>query len=221
MHAAIANISAFVNGSPGVGKTLSARRYSLWDRIQGVKLRDLPEGELQELARVDALLYATPVVNTPREIERDIPKLRDLLRDFPQEPIRREETRRLKQIQKRDADHRDSFFSDYDWFSEKLPTLKPTFGQVCRKYSDKQRVVRGKGCARTRPQLSKFMRRRFIGLSECSNRRQPPEAEIAYVELSWVQSSRLLDSPQLSRLAILQNCLASCNFSCHDRGILG
>ena len=60
---------------------------------------------------------------------------------FRQEPIRRKETRRLKQIQKRDADHRDSFFTDYDWLSEKLPTLKPTFGQVCRKYSDKQRAV--------------------------------------------------------------------------------
>jgi AAA domain len=80
-------------------------------------------------------------VNTPREIERDIPKLRDVLRDLRQEPIRREETRKLKQIQKRDADHQDSFFSDYDWFSEKLPTLKPTFGQVRRKYSDKQRAI--------------------------------------------------------------------------------
>jgi hypothetical protein len=128
-------------GSPGVGKTLSAQRYSLWDRIQGVKLRDLPDDQLHELARVDALLYTTPVVNTPREIERDIPKLRDLLQDFHQEPIRREETRKLKQIQKRDADHRESFFSDYDWFSEKLPKLKPTFGQVCRKYSDKQRAI--------------------------------------------------------------------------------
>ena len=28
-------------GSPGVGKTLSARRYSRWDQIQGVKTRDL------------------------------------------------------------------------------------------------------------------------------------------------------------------------------------
>ena len=89
----------------------------------------------------DGIRFQGPVVNTPREIERDIPKLRDLLRDFHQEPIRREETRRLKQIQKRDADHRDSFFTDYDWFSEKLPTLKPTFGQVCRKYSDKQRAI--------------------------------------------------------------------------------
>src|SRR5271166_2003400 len=96
-------------GSPGVGKTLSARRYSLWDRIQGVKLRDLPDGQLQELVRVDALPYTTPVVNTPREIERDIPKLRDILRDLRQEPIRREETRTLKQIQKRDVKHRDSF----------------------------------------------------------------------------------------------------------------
>ena len=55
-------------------------------------------------------------------IEREIPGLRDLLRDFRLEPIRREETRRLKQIQKRDAEHRDSFFSDYNWFSENRPT---------------------------------------------------------------------------------------------------
>jgi hypothetical protein len=31
--------------------------------------------------------------------------------------------------------------SDSDWFSEKLPTLKPTFGQVCRKYPTKQRAA--------------------------------------------------------------------------------
>jgi DNA transposition AAA+ family ATPase len=128
-------------GSPGVGKTLSAQRYSRWNQIQGVKSRDLPVDQLQEFAQLDAVLYTTPVVNTPREIERDIPRLRDLLRDFRLEPIRREETRRLKQIQKRDAEHRDSFFSDYNWFSEKLPALKPTFGQVCRRYSDKQRAV--------------------------------------------------------------------------------
>jgi DNA transposition AAA+ family ATPase len=128
-------------GSPGVGKTLSAQRYSCWNQIQGVKSRDLSDDQLQEFAQLDAVLYTTPVVNTPREIERDIPRLRDLLRDFRLEPIRREETRRLKQIQKRDAEHRDSFFSDYNWFSEKLPTLKPTFGQVCRRYSDKQRAV--------------------------------------------------------------------------------
>ena len=107
--------------TPGVGKTLSAERYSRWDQIQGAKSRDLPDDQLQELVRADALLYTTPVVNSPREIERDIPKLRDLLRDFRLEPIRREETRKLKQIQKRDVKHRDSFFSDYNWFSEKLP----------------------------------------------------------------------------------------------------
>ena len=33
-------------------------------------------------------------VNTPREIERDIPKLRDIFRDLRQEPIRREEAAR-------------------------------------------------------------------------------------------------------------------------------
>ena len=78
-------------------------------------MRDLPDGQLQELVRVDALPYTTPVVNTPREIERDIPKLRDILQDLRQEPIRREETRTLKQIQKRDADHQGTFFSEHDW----------------------------------------------------------------------------------------------------------
>lgn len=57
-----------------------------------------PDGQLRELAEVDAFLYTTPVVNTPREIEREIPELRDLLRDFRQEPIRREETRQLSML---------------------------------------------------------------------------------------------------------------------------
>src|ERR1700746_151604 len=128
-------------GSPGVGKTLSAQHYSRWNQFQGVKSRELPDDGLQELAQLNVVLYTTPVVNTPREIQRDIPKLRELLREFRQEPIRRQETRMLKQIQKRDAEHQDSFFTDYDWFSAKLPKLKPTFGQVCRRYSDKQRAV--------------------------------------------------------------------------------
>jgi hypothetical protein len=69
-------------GSPGVGKTLSARRYSRWDKVEGVKTRDLSDAQLQEFAQLDAVLYTTPVVNPPREIERDIAKLRHRLQDF-------------------------------------------------------------------------------------------------------------------------------------------
>jgi len=128
-------------GSPGVGKTLSARRYSRWDKIKGVKTRDLSDAELQEFAQLDAVLYTTPVVNPPREIERDIGRLRQRLQDFFREPVRREEARILKEIQKRDADHQDTFFSEHDWLAEKLPTLEPTFGQVCREYSLRQRAM--------------------------------------------------------------------------------
>jgi AAA domain len=102
-------------GSPGVGKTLSTRRYSRSDKVEGVKTRDLSDAQLQEFAQLDAVLYTTPVVNSPREIERDIAKLRHRLQDFFQEPVRREETRALKQIQKRDADHQDTFLSEHDW----------------------------------------------------------------------------------------------------------
>ena len=69
-------------GSPGVGKTLSAQHYSRWNQIQGVTSRELPDDRLQELAQLNVVLYTTPVVNTPREIQRDIPKLRELLREF-------------------------------------------------------------------------------------------------------------------------------------------
>jgi DNA transposition AAA+ family ATPase len=64
-------------GSPGVvGKTLSTRRYSRSDKVEGVKTSDLSDAQLQEFAQLDAVLYTTPVVNSPREIERDIAKLR-------------------------------------------------------------------------------------------------------------------------------------------------
>ena len=70
-------------GSLGVvGKTLSTRRYSRSDKFEGVKTRDLSDAQLQEFAQLDAVLYTTPVVNSPREIERDIAKLRHLLQDF-------------------------------------------------------------------------------------------------------------------------------------------
>jgi DNA transposition AAA+ family ATPase len=36
-------------GSPGVGKTLSTRRYSRSDKVEGVKTRDLSDAQLQEL----------------------------------------------------------------------------------------------------------------------------------------------------------------------------
>jgi DNA transposition AAA+ family ATPase len=70
-----------------------------------------------------------------------LPNFVTFYRIFFQEPVRREETRALKQIQKRDADHRGTFFSEHDWLFEKLPILEPTFGQVCREYSIRQRAM--------------------------------------------------------------------------------
>jgi len=53
-------------GPPGVGKTLSAQRYARWNQILGIKSRDLSDDQLQQFAQLDAVLYTTPVVNTPR-----------------------------------------------------------------------------------------------------------------------------------------------------------
>lgn len=66
-------------GVPGVGKTLSARQYARWDRIEphlsGYPKRD-SSGEIvplpEEISTHHALFYTTPVSVTPGRIEREV-----------------------------------------------------------------------------------------------------------------------------------------------------
>jgi DNA transposition AAA+ family ATPase len=61
-------------GAPGVGKTLSARYYSLWDIIEPV----LPPEHLtnpfqvEELVNCDSVFYTAPVSASPVRIEKEI-----------------------------------------------------------------------------------------------------------------------------------------------------
>lgn len=61
-------------GPPGVGKTLSSRTYSCWDRIE--YLSTLPLGEEfppdPDIATCCTLFYTPPVANTPRRIEQEV-----------------------------------------------------------------------------------------------------------------------------------------------------
>jgi DNA transposition AAA+ family ATPase len=58
-------------GPPGVGKTMSARRYARWDLLEG---RDpLAGGAVPvELAECRSLFYTPPITNTPRAIRTSI-----------------------------------------------------------------------------------------------------------------------------------------------------
>jgi hypothetical protein len=61
-------------GPPGIGKTLSAVRYS---RANQVVPHDRWTSEIRDDRPVDTLLYTTSVVNTPSRVENDIKMARE------------------------------------------------------------------------------------------------------------------------------------------------
>jgi len=67
-------------GSPGVGKTVSARHYANWDRVEEFWER-LTEAKAtaEEIAASTTAFYTAPVVGSPRVIDREIEKIRDRL----------------------------------------------------------------------------------------------------------------------------------------------
>jgi DNA transposition AAA+ family ATPase len=92
-------------GLPGVGKTLSARRYINWDLVSRYR-SDIPgcDVALGDVRGSQTVFYTPPVVVTsPGRIPAEIGVLRERLRDLLLDEIRREELPRL-QAAYRDVD---------------------------------------------------------------------------------------------------------------------
>src|SRR5271157_5143775 len=67
-------------GAPGVGKTLSAGRYSRWDIVKQIDpWRKVRSVSVEALTGLNTIFYTPPIINTPRQIEDDIQRLRDRL----------------------------------------------------------------------------------------------------------------------------------------------
>jgi DNA transposition AAA+ family ATPase len=70
-------------GPPGVGKTLSARRYSNWDRIEPYCQQhshlDTSASDVPRPSHTGVVFYTPTVINSPGRIERDINRSRDWL----------------------------------------------------------------------------------------------------------------------------------------------
>ena len=64
-------------GPAGVGKTLSARRYADWDRVVATNpYADRGDFRSDDVPGNGCVLYTATVVNSPRQIEDDIARLR-------------------------------------------------------------------------------------------------------------------------------------------------
>ena len=92
-------------GAPGVGKTLSAGRYSRSDIVKQVDpWRGVRSVSMEALTGLNTIFYTTAIINTPRQIEDDIGRLRDRLKRLAFEPLRQEEDQQLRRINQRDKE---------------------------------------------------------------------------------------------------------------------
>src|SRR5438132_10043355 len=109
-------------GPPGVGKTLSARSYSRWDKI---KQSDRWGSGLTEDPLLDTVFYTPDVVNAPGSIASGIRFLRDTLQDLARRPLRVERQQQLEMIRQRDEDYHRAILSKTDEPIEPFPELHP------------------------------------------------------------------------------------------------
>jgi hypothetical protein len=95
-------------GSPGVGKTLSARHYANWDKVQAYwNHQSQTKPLLKEVSKGTVAFYTSPVVGSPGHLERDISKTRSLLHNAAIVRIRRYEDARMRRLLNRAEKLRD------------------------------------------------------------------------------------------------------------------
>jgi len=121
-------------GPPGVGKTLSARSYSRWDKV---KQSDRWGSGPTEDPLLDTVFYTPPVVNAPGSIASGIRFLRDTLQDLARRPLRVERQQQLESIRQRDEDHQRAILYKNDGLIEPIAELHPTAEEVAKEYNIK------------------------------------------------------------------------------------
>ena len=106
-------------GAPGVGKTLSARHYANWERVEAFDLYgNVSEATLHEVLGSNTLFYTPKVVNSPGHIAHDIQRLRERLHTISCEPLRREEHAKRQELQQQEAAYQQYVLTEKDWFAE-------------------------------------------------------------------------------------------------------
>lgn len=128
------------HGRPGVGKTLSARRYTRWDQVEGC--RQATDAELATLAGLDAVFYTSPVVGTPQRILDDLKRQRRHLGDLAEEPLRRQEEAAVEELRARMEERaRERERNGHRWVDELPDPERSTVGAVTRVYYERRRAL--------------------------------------------------------------------------------
>jgi DNA transposition AAA+ family ATPase len=105
-------------GPPGVGKTLSARRYAAWDRFEALSsVRRAEDCELAAFEDADTVFYTPEVVNSPRAVADGITHLCTSLRSIREEPHRRAKNAAARAQVREEERQRQERLLEIDWFA--------------------------------------------------------------------------------------------------------
>lgn len=134
------------HGPPGVGKTLSARRYAQADLVAALPPPEkLPLQELERWCGQHTVFHTAPVVNSPGGLERAIAALRSQLHALLLEPLRREEEAvreaALELDQERQRQWRESLPEDWTLNSPpRPPSALPSWEQL-EHWQERRRAI--------------------------------------------------------------------------------
>ncbi len=117
-----------------MGKTLSARSYSRWQKVQE---SDRWSAGPAESPIFDTVFYTPFVVNAPNGIDADIKRSCETLRNLAKRPLLQEKAKRLESIRQRDEDHETRHWKNAVG-RPAIPELHPTYGEVAKEYTAKE-----------------------------------------------------------------------------------
>jgi DNA transposition AAA+ family ATPase len=133
-------------GPPGVGKTLSARHYSRWDVIEHyLPYSEEPSSPLREILGSHVVFYTAKVANAPGQIEREIGRLRHVLRELLMEDLGERQEAAMRDAICRQEKERTEFLLRRDWTQEHFrdfPKSEPSVQQVARTYAKKRQETK-------------------------------------------------------------------------------
>src|SRR5207253_2790741 len=125
-------------GPPGVGKTLSALRYS---RNEILAQADPWSAELEDSPPFDTLFYTPSVMNSPSRIDSELRRARETIAGLARLPLRREAQAALTVLRTRDDTHRKAELEKPPHTRTEVSSLKPTYLEVFQRYAEQEKAL--------------------------------------------------------------------------------
>ncbi len=125
-------------GPPGVGKTLSAFRYSRKEMIISF---DRWTSQSRDQLPINTILYTTAVINTPSRIEIEIGMARERIMSIALNPIRKEAKEVLDAIRIRDEAIRREIMNRPGCSPCDPPPVDPTYFKTFELYEARKKAV--------------------------------------------------------------------------------